>query len=97
MPLTGKASRFTETRRTCCGRPIRMSAVTQVTTAELVVCATSLRAIASVFITSAELHSWRPVARNDERPICSKCCERIESRGIMLPTDLFMRREINGL
>jgi pilus assembly protein CpaF len=26
-----------------------------------------------------------------------KCCEKIESRGIMLPGDLFMRREINGL
>ena len=26
-----------------------------------------------------------------------KCCDRIESRGIMLPADLFMRREINGL
>jgi pilus assembly protein CpaF len=25
-----------------------------------------------------------------------KCCDRIESRGIMLPADLFMRREING-
>jgi pilus assembly protein CpaF len=25
-----------------------------------------------------------------------KCCERIESRGILLPGDLFMRREING-
>lgn len=25
-----------------------------------------------------------------------RCCERIESRGIMLPGDLFMRREING-
>ena len=30
----------------------------------------------------------------DIRP---KCCERIESRGILLPGDLFMRREINGL
>jgi pilus assembly protein CpaF len=26
-----------------------------------------------------------------------RCCDRIESRGIMLPGDLFMRREINGL
>jgi len=26
-----------------------------------------------------------------------KCCEKIESRGILLPADLFMRREINGL
>ncbi len=26
-----------------------------------------------------------------------RCCEKIESRGIMLPGDLFMRREINGL